>query len=183
MLKKAFLLCCIALAAAGAPQYLSQLGSAGSGSAPKKAADPIATAALPVPPAQPKASYLTGIRAVQIPMGKSGHFSAQFRVNGRTVDGLIDTGATFVAINQSMARTVGLKLRASDFNRTVRTANGSTRAAYVELDRVEIGSISVSDVGAFVLEDAALSGTLIGMSFLSKLSSYKVREQVLELAN
>lgn len=183
MLKKVFFVCCVALAAAGAPQYLKQINLPGPDSGTGKDNDPIKTAGLPSVETQPRASYLTGVRAVQVPMDKSGHFSASFRVNGRTIKGLIDTGATLVAINQSMARTIGLKLRASDFSHSVQTANGSTKAAYVKLARIEIGSITVRDVEAFVLEDSALSGTLIGMSFMSKLNSYKVKGQVLELAN
>ena len=50
------------------------------------------------------------------------------------------------------------------------------------LETVEIGRIRVRDVQAVVLEDQALSGTLVGMSFLSRLSGYKVEygELVLE---
>ena len=183
MLKKVFILCCVALAAAGAPQYLKQMHLSQPDSGAEKDSDPIKTAALPGNEVKPRASYLTGVRAVQVPMDRSGHFSANFRVNGRALNGMIDTGATYIAINQSMARTVGLKLRASDFTHGVQTANGKTKAAFVKLDRVEIGSITVTDVDAFVLEDSALSDTLIGMSFMSKLNSYKVKGRVLELAN
>ena len=49
------------------------------------------------------------------------------------------------------------------------------------LDRVDVGSISVNNVEAFVLEDAALSATLIGMSFMSKIQSYRVKGSTLEL--
>jgi aspartyl protease family protein len=65
----------------------------------------------------------------------------------------------------------------------VRTANGVTRAALVNLDKMEIGAISVDDVEAFVLDDKALSSTLIGMSFMSKLQSYRVKDNRLELVN
>ena len=49
------------------------------------------------------------------------------------------------------------------------------------LDRVEIGAIAVKDVQAMVLPDKSLSGMLVGMSFLNKLSSYKVENGALHL--
>ena len=116
-------------------------------------------------------------------MSRDGHFSADFRINGRAVKGLIDTGATYVAINTSTARTLGLGLANSDFKHQVRTANGVTSAALVSLDRMEIGAITVHDIEAFVLNDQALSATLIGMSFMSKLQSYRVKDNRLELVN
>ncbi|MOA63383.1 hypothetical protein D3C78_1890910 [compost metagenome] len=51
------------------------------------------------------------------------------------------------------------------------------------LDRVEIGNVLVRDVDAMVLRDEALSTTLVGMSFLTKLKSYQVKGGSLTLAN
>ena len=59
--------------------------------------------------------------------------------------------------------------------------NGKARAAYIRLDRIEIGPVRIENVGAMVLDDKALSGTLIGMSFLKGLSSYKVEDGKLHL--
>ena len=54
-------------------------------------------------------------------------------------------------------------------------------AAYVKLDRVEIGTIRVQNVDAMVLKDNALSNMLVGMSFLKKLQSYSVADGSLSL--
>ena len=54
-------------------------------------------------------------------------------------------------------------------------------AAPAVLNRIEIGGISVRDVQALVLPDKALSGTLIGMTFLSRLSSFRVEDGALHL--
>ncbi len=113
-------------------------------------------------------------RKVRLAADQRGHFSADFRLNGRMVTGMIDTGATAVAINRSTARRIGISLQQSDFSQQVDTANGRTGAAFVVIDRLEIGRISVDKVPALVLEDKALSGTLIGMSFLSRLGRYQV---------
>ncbi|OWW04932.1 aspartyl protease [Rhizobium sp. R72] len=110
-----------------------------------------------------------------------GHYSGDFRINGRQVQGLIDTGATYVALNESFARRLGFTGNQLDFRYSVNTANGTTKAAHVMLDRVEIGGIRVRDVEAFVLKDEALSSTLVGMSFLKKLASYSVADGSLSL--
>lgn len=110
-----------------------------------------------------------------------GHYTGNFRINGKPVQGLIDTGATYVALNESLARRLGYSGNQLDFRYAVNTANGQTKAAHVTLDRVEIGGIRVRSVEAFVLKDEALSGTLVGMSFLQKLASYSVADGSLSL--
>lgn len=111
---------------------------------------------------------------VQLSADGRGHFSGAFRINGKPIDGLVDTGASLVAINESTARRLGYGAGDLDFRYKVDTANGTTDAAKVVLDRVEIGGLRVRDVDAMVLRDRALSGTLVGMSFLRKLRSYSV---------
>ncbi|MGV1952167.1 TIGR02281 family clan AA aspartic protease [Agrobacterium vitis] len=111
-----------------------------------------------------------------------GHFTGSFRINGKTVDGLIDTGATAVAINETTARRLGFGGNDLVFKYKISTANGDTLAAAVMLDRVEIGGVGVTQVQAMVLKDKALSGTLIGMTFLKQLGSYKVEDGQLKLS-
>lgn len=185
MFKKIFLISCAVLGIAGLPHYaqdVSEVTDTPSGQESSQVQPPkvIASAA---PPAKPLAHYATGVRAATIAMDRSGHFSADFRMNGRSVRGLIDTGATYVALNVSTARNLGLGLVGSDFKHQVNTANGKTSAALVMLDQMNLGSITVRNVEAFVLEDRALSSTLIGMSFMSKLKSYQVKGNRLELIN
>jgi aspartyl protease family protein len=110
-----------------------------------------------------------------------GHYTGDFRINGKAVQGMIDTGATYVALNESLARRLGYTANQLDFRYAVNTANGQTKAAHVTLDRVEIGGIRVRAVEAFILKDDALSSTLVGMSFLQKLASYSVADGSLSL--
>lgn len=184
MFKKVFMISCTVLAVAALPQYAQDLSEFVPGQfEPSETAElPLAASAKPEPKTK-LAHYATGVRSATIPADNTGHFTADFRVNGRYVRGLIDTGATYVALNATTARNLGLRLAASDFQHQVRTANGLTQAARVTLDRMDVGSITVSDVEAFVLSDQALSSTLIGMSFMSKIQSYRVKGNTLELVN
>ncbi|WP_027060179.1 TIGR02281 family clan AA aspartic protease [Mesorhizobium loti] len=131
-------------------------------------------------PDKPVAPLPTGRKVVVAADGR-GHFSSTFKLNGRQVDGMIDTGATLVAVNTSTARRIGLSLNPSDFSHEVSTANGSIKAAVVMIDRLQIGSISVDDVQAIVLDDKALQTNLIGMSFLNRLGKYQAENGTLLL--
>jgi aspartyl protease family protein len=150
------------------------------------AGPPASTSAPAVPQAaqqddKPQPAALPNGR-VKLVGDSRGHFNGSFRINGKPVDGLIDTGASMVAINESTARRLGFGANGLDFRYTINTANGTTDGAQVILDRIEIGSIRVRDVQAFVLRDKALSNTLVGMTFLKKLKSYQVQDGNLTLA-
>lgn len=114
-------------------------------------------------------------------MGPGGHYEGTFKMNGKPVEAMVDTGASLVAINISTARRLGFSPSMLDFRYDVTTANGSLKAAHVVLDRIEIGSIRVREVDAFVLDDKALSSTLVGMSFMKKLRSYTAENRTLRL--
>ena len=125
-------------------------------------------------------SSISGRRMV-VPADASGHFRADFRFNGRRVDGMIDTGATVIAINASTARRLGLALTPADYRHKVKTANGTADAALARLDTVELGRIRISDLDVLVLEDRALGGTLVGMNFMKRLARFQVEDDTMVL--
>jgi len=131
------------------------------------------TAALESAPSKSQDDRLQG-RRVRIEANEGGHYVASFKLNGRNVDAMIDTGASVVAINETTARRIGLSLKPSDYTHEVQTANGGTPAAAATIGDMQIGKIIVKDVQAVVLKDKALNGTLIGVSFLQKIASWRV---------
>lgn len=131
-------------------------------------------------PGKPAAPMPLG-RQVLVNADERGHFTSAFKLNGRQIDGMIDTGATLVAINTSTARRIGISLNQSDFTHQVNTANGAIKAAVVTVDRLQIGKISIDNVQAVVLDDKALQTNLIGMSFLQRLQKYEVQNGALLL--
>lgn len=179
----------LALALAFLPQYLeksdllkaqpSNVANDINSDVVSRADDPNSSSSATNTPQQ--SHSVSGKREVRIPVDRSGHYISSFKANGRTVVGLIDTGATYVAINESTARMVGLKLTSADFRHKANTANGVTPAAFARLDAMEIGPIRVNNVDVFILKDSSLSDTLIGMSFISKLSSFRVENSQLIL--
>jgi aspartyl protease family protein len=91
------------------------------------------------------------------------------RVDGRSIECLVDTGASSVALRESSAARLGIHPTPRDYNVRMQTANGIGRAARIRLDRVELSGITVRNVDAVVVPDEALSTNLLGMSFLSRV--------------
>lgn len=113
----------------------------------------------------------------------AGHFAGRFRINGKPVDSLIDTGATFVTMSETTARSLGYGGNELRFRYEVVTANGKVKAARISLKSIEIGTVSVRNVEAMVIRGKGLSYPLIGMSFLKKLSGYRAENDELKLLN
>lgn len=145
--------------------------------------------ATPAPPtavavsASPKQATATAYGSVVLAPDARGHYQGDFKINGKPVHGLVDTGATYVSINESTARRLGFVANDLDYRYTSQTANGAAKVAVVKLDRLEIGTIKLHDIDAVVMKDESLGTTLIGMSFLKKLSSYGVESGSLRLTD
>ena len=141
-------------------------------------AAPTLMAARPVTPAAPASS---NSREVVIAPGRNGHFQVEARVDGRRLDFMVDTGASVIALTERDAAMLGIHPAAGDYVAMVRTANGTVRAAPVELNMVEIDDLVVRNVAAMVLPEGALSDNLLGLSFLSRLHRYEYADGKLVL--
>lgn len=88
------------------------------------------------------------------------------RLNGLEVPVLVDTGATSVAVSQSLARQLDLPR-----GRTVMasTANGVVEAYETRLNEISVGSITLYDVSASVVPNMSAPDVLLGMTFLRDL--------------
>ena len=122
-------------------------------------------------------------RTVEVEAARDGHFYIEAEVNRQEVRFMVDTGATAVALRQTDAEAAGIRVHRLDFNRPVRTANGTTYAAPVELDSIAVADLEVSSVPALVLPDEQLGISLLGGSFLNRLRRFEVADGVLVLEN
>jgi aspartyl protease family protein len=160
-----------ALCAAGAAQQLSGMGT----SAPPQPAT--AAAATEASPADPASTY----GQASIVKSPDGHFWADAQVNGgHPVHFLVDTGATAVALTANDARSLGIDPTALDYRYTVTTANGPARAAAVKLSDISVDHAQVEDVQAFVI-DQGLQTSLLGMTYLGRLSKFEATPDTLVL--
>jgi aspartyl protease family protein len=103
-----------------------------------------------------------------------GHFYANATVDGVAVRFLVDTGASSITLSAADARRVGFDPEALDYFLPVTTASGSALAARVRLDEVRLGSIGLQNVTAAVMPPGTLDRSLLGMSFLDRLSAFEV---------
>ena len=109
-----------------------------------------------------------------------GHYLVDAEVNGETIRFLVDTGASMVALSRDDAARAGFRPGPADFSHRAQTANGVARVAPVTIDEIALGDISVSNVRGAVI-DVPMQHSLLGMSFLSRLSGYEVRGRQLIL--
>lgn len=102
---------------------------------------------------------------VTLKRGLDGHYRAEALINGEKVNVLVDTGATGVAISQSVADKLHLKSIAAI---RTETANGDAVSYMVRLASVKVGGVEAKNVSATIAP--GLSGdALLGMSYLGRM--------------
>ncbi len=123
----------------------------------------------------------SGRRVYRITSNRQGHFVADAFLNGRSIDMLVDTGATVTTLPESVAEDIGIFLSDADYKYSTRTANGTVYAARTVIDSLRIGEIRLRDVDAFVLKDQSLGVPLLGMSVLNQLERFDISDGTLVL--
>jgi len=122
------------------------------------------------PLGQAGANYSTPRQtAVNVYRNPQGMFTASGSINGFPVDFMVDTGATFIAMNAPQAKRLGIQYRMEGQPVTTNTASGTAMGYQVTLQRVRLGEIELRDIDAIVLEGNSPTEVLLGMSFLGRL--------------
>ena len=124
----------------------------------------------------------TSKRITRIRKAASGHFVTALKINSHKTEAMIDTGASLLAIPESVARKAGIRVKKEDFTVEVRTANGITSGASVSVSNLRLGSIHIRNVKSLVLKDDALSHVLLGMSALNRLGKITLGNKELVIA-
>jgi aspartyl protease family protein len=156
--------------------YLRQLQSVApeAGSPPASDEQAAATAASSPAAVEPDASSL------RIFSSSDGHYRVEGLVNGATVQFLVDTGASVVLLTPEDARHAGIDPDTLQYRQQISTPNGMAQGADIVIYQLAIGPIRlVNVVGAVVRSNA--SGSLLGVSFLSRLSGYEVSDGAMTL--
>jgi aspartyl protease family protein len=107
-------------------------------------------------------------------------YKVQGSLNDSAVTFLIDTGATFVAMNEPTAQRIGVAYKQTGIEGTSMTASGVAKTYVVKLDKVRVGGIELRDVTAAVIPGEHPRDVLLGNSFLSRISMAR-SGQVMEL--
>lgn len=118
---------------------------------------------------------LSGNRVV-LTAGPGGHFMSEGQINGRSVQFMVDTGATTVALSVSDAKRIGLNYQSGQPVQ-MGTANGVTQGWRVQLDSVRVGDVMITGVEA-VVSPASMPYVLLGNSFLSRFQMNRNNDQM-----
>ena len=83
---------------------------------------------------------------------------------------------TYVSLTFDDAASIGVHPVDSEFKYASRTANGVARLASAMIPEIRVGNVSAHNVMALVSQPGALTGqSLLGMSFLRKLSGFEIQ--------
>ena len=110
----------------------------------------------------------------------NGDFIVTGKINNVEVTFLVDTGASVVVLTTLDAERLGMVPEDMILSRLYQTANGTVAGAPIRLSEITLGSIHLSNVRASVIGEQ-LHMSLLGMSFLGRLSEFSFKGPVLKL--
>jgi aspartyl protease family protein len=120
-------------------------------------AGPVRAAANAVP---------VGGNEIVITAGRNGHFRTVGQINGKSIEFMVDTGASSVVISQADADRLGIDYQLAPLG-MAETANGRAPFKLVMLNSVRVGDVEVANVEAAVIP-TSMRGALLGNSFLQR---------------
>lgn len=126
----------------------------------------------------PKVSRVTTETEIVVPRSGDGHFYIAGLINGKSIDFLVDTGASTTSISVDSANQLGLSAGKSV---TVHTANGMTQGEEHLVQTLALGGITIRRVRILALPN--LKGqALLGQNVLRHLEVTQLaREMVLRV--
>ena len=123
---------------------------------------------------RPDLALTTSSGDIAIRRSGDGHCRLTAIVDGKSIRFLVDTGASLIALTRHDAQSLGFDTERLTYGLRLSTANGTAWAAGVSLGEVVVGSIRARNVNASVSRDG-LPESLLGLTFLNRLSGYEVR--------
>jgi aspartyl protease family protein len=108
--------------------------------------------------------------------GPGGHFMPTGSINGRSVQFMVDTGATTIAMSEADADRIGLKYK--EGKRFISgTANGDVIGHTATLNVVRIGDVQVYNVQAAILPQP-MPFILLGNSYLTRFQMKRENDRM-----
>ncbi len=109
-----------------------------------------------------------------------GHFYIDILVNGKTIEFVVDTGASSIVLTKRDAASIGINLDTLDFSGRARTANGIVSTASVQLQSMDLGRFKDRNLRASV-NGGELDTSLLGMDYLKRFSKIEITQNQLLL--
>ena len=106
-----------------------------------------------------------GVNGIELQRSLDGHFYIDGHIQGKPVRFLIDTGASVVSIQQSLAQKIGLNCeRVSTFS----TANGQVQGCTTRVTSLSFGPFQLKNTNVVILPNLG-SDALLGMNVLQRV--------------
>ncbi len=122
----------------------------------------------------------TGATA-EIKRDADGHFRAEVLLNGQPVRMMVDSGASFIVIDEALAQRLGVAPLPTAYTGTAMTGNGEAQFAPIRLASVRVGHVERRDVPAGVMRGVELPTPMLGQSFLGTLSEVTISGDTMTL--
>jgi aspartyl protease family protein len=111
-----------------------------------------------------------------------GHFYAQGNADGASINFLIDTGASVVALTEKDAERLGYFTHPGELSVIGRGVNGNVAGKPVVIRRLAVGDLYAENVPAVIIPDS-LHISLMGQSFLSRVAYVTISGDRMTLKN
>jgi aspartyl protease family protein len=122
----------------------------------------------------------TAGRELVVSQDADGGFYLMGQVNDQPVRFLVDTGASDTVLSPADARRIGVETAGLAFDHPSETANGVGYAAPFTADSLAVGTIRFEAMPMLV-NQAPMSSSLLGMTFLKRLESFRISGRKLYL--
>jgi len=109
----------------------------------------------------------------------NGMYRVNGSINGFQVVFLVDTGASHISMNRHHAKRIGLDYRIVGKESISETASGYSRIYVVNLKKVRVGDIELSDVAGVVHDNDFPRVILLGNTFLNRINLSRDRQLLL----
>jgi aspartyl protease family protein len=105
-----------------------------------------------------------------------GHFMTLGQINGKSVQMMVDTGASGVGISVNDAQRLGIDYKSGQMV-GISTANGVIPGWNIKLSAVKVGDVTVHGVDAMV-SAGSMPFVLLGNSFLTHFQMTRTNDQM-----
>ncbi|MEE9434077.1 MAG: TIGR02281 family clan AA aspartic protease [Sphingorhabdus sp.] len=119
-------------------------------------------------------------QTLRLTRNDDGHFWVLTKINGKTANFLVDSGASVTSISTKTADDTNVDYSRNSVPVLLDTANGRAKAWRGEISSFDVGGIKLSDHNVLVGESLGETN-LLGMNFLGELSSWRVEGDVMVL--
>jgi aspartyl protease family protein len=118
----------------------------------------------------------SGGNRIVLTAGSGGHFFTLGQINGKSIQMVVDTGATAVSMSASDAQRLGVNYKSGRMVQ-MSTANGVIPAWVIKLNSIKVGDVTAHEVDAIV-SSGSMPYVLLGNSFLTRFQMTRAADQM-----